>query len=44
MRALILLAGAALTLSACGDNNADNEALNVDNLAVENSSSTIPLR
>ena len=36
MRALILVAGAALSVSACGDTDADNEALNVDNLAVEN--------
>ena len=36
MRALILVAGAVLTLSACNANDADNESLNVDNLAVEN--------
>lgn len=36
MRALVLLAGAALTLSACGGGDAETDANAVDTLAVNN--------
>ena len=36
MRALILVAGAALAVSACSSNEAADNTMNVDNLAVDN--------
>ena len=36
MRALILVAGAALAVSACSSQEAADNTMNVDNLAVDN--------
>ncbi|GAA4758103.1 hypothetical protein GCM10023264_27910 [Sphingomonas daechungensis] len=36
MRALILVAGAALAVSACSSNEAADNTMNVDNLVVDN--------
>ena len=36
MRALILVAGAALAVSACSSNESADNTMNVDNLATDN--------